>query len=473
MPNIFLTEENVHELTCPPSKKAELYRDIGLPGLILQVTRLGTRAYLAEHRLENDSKQQKRLGTPSLKADKYDPDKLTLKDARSAAVRKLDTMRAADIKESKVKRHDILSDVFKNYIRAKNIIIDNSRRYEQVLRVYGGPIWELPASAITPQLVLDQREKVADGSFLAWHTKRGSESKAKGGPGSANDLIEYGSMVWAWHRPKQPNPFAGIEPYPTGPAREKYVFEPGDMPRIYKAVQRLQFERRLLFWTLLLTGGRPLAVLRMKWARLNLDKGWYTLTNNKIECAGWKPATSPEWNYPLDEWLLEMLRELREYAPEDAVYLFESNQSKRAGQPMSHTAVDTIFAELREQCGFPRNCTPYATRYTRGTYSEIIFGNTLLTQRMLNHQSDYGKEGTKIAGAKMGATGRYVTATEHIRSSVNTYASTIKELCGIIPMSEQTRFVFFENKALTIYERHQYLLEAGTPDVLREIEAVR
>lgn len=470
MPNIMLTDENVHDLTCPAGKKAELYRDEAVTGLILQVTRLGTRAYLAEYRLANDSKRQPRLGTPALKLDKNDPDKLTLAAARSAALRTVDQLRDADVKDSRVKGADLLRDVFTNYIRAKNIISDNSRRYEQVLRVYGGPLWETPTARITAQAVLDQREKVANGSFLAWHTAKGSDSKAKGGPGSANDFIEYGSMVYTWHRPKAPNPFAGIEPYPTGQAREKYVFEPADLPRIYKAVQRLQADRRTLFWALLLTGGRPLAVLRMKWSRLNLDEGYYTLTNDKVECAGWKPASSPEWNYPLDDWLLEMLREHRMFAPADAVYLFESNQMKRAGQPMSHTAVDTIFAELREQCGLPRNCTPYATRYTRGTYSEIIFGDTLLTQRMLNHQSDYGKAGTKIGGARMGATGGYVkTLTEQVRSKVNTYASTIKELCGVLPMSPQTQAVFFENRALTIYERHEYLLQAGSPEVLKEI----
>ena len=470
MPTILLTDENVLDLDCPAGKKAELYRDAGIRGLILQVTKMGTRAYLAEHRLANDSKQQIRLGTPALKLDKHDPDKLTLAAARSAAQREVDKMRDADVKDSRVKGADLLRDVFNNYIRAKNIIPDNSRRYEQVLRVYGGPLWEMPTARITAQAVLDQREKVADGSFLAWHTARGSESKAKGGPGSANDLIEYGSMVYTWHRPKQPNPFAGIEPYPTGPARDKYVFEPGDMPRVYRAVQRLQAERRTLFWTLLLTGGRPTAVLRMKWARLNLDEGYYTLSNDKIECAGWKPASSPEWNYPLDAWLLELLREHRMFAPDDAVYLFESNQARRRGQPQSHTAIDTIFAELREQCGLPRTCTPYAARYTRGTYSEILFGDTLLTQRMLNHQSDYGKPGTKIGGARMGATGGYVkTLTEQVRSKVNTYATTMKELCGVLPISEQTKAIFFENKALTIYERHEYLLQAGTPEVLKEI----
>ncbi|KQW36732.1 hypothetical protein ASC76_19035 [Rhizobacter sp. Root404] len=437
---------------------------------MLQVTRLGTRAFIAEFRQANDSKTHVRLGTPATNLDKADPDKLTLAAARSAAQRQLDKLRDSDVRENRQKGADLLQDVFLNYVRAKNIISENSRRYEQVLRMYGGPLWEMPTARITPQAVLDQRDKVANGTFLSWHTAKGSASTARGGPGSANDLVEYGSMVWSWHRPKQPNPFAGIEPFPTGPAREKHVFEPTDLPRIYTAVQRLQADRRTLFWTLLLTGGRPLAVLRMKWSRLNLDDGYYTLTNDKTECAGWKPASSPEWNYPLDNWLLEILREHRMFAPDDAVYLFESNQMKRRGQPMSHTALDTIFNELREQCGLPRTCTPYAARYTRATYCEILFGDTLLTQRMLNHQSDYGKAGQQIRGTRMGATGGYVkTLTEQVRSKCDTYAATMKELCGLLPVSEQTKAIFFENRALTIYERHEYLLQAGSPEVLKEV----
>lgn len=468
MPSLMFTDANVLDVGCPSSKKAELYRDESIKGLVLQVTRLGTRAYLAEYRMSSGSKPQVRLGTPATKADKADPDKLTLQAARTAAVKAVDALRLTDAKENKSKGTDHLCDVFANYVRARNIIPENSRRYEAVLRGYGAPFWNKPVEGITAGAVLDQRAKINDGTFARWQTTKGP-SKALGGPGCANDFIEYGSMVYTWHRPKNPNPFSGIEAYETGPARDKYNFEPTDMPRLYQAVKRLTAERRILFWTLMLTGGRPLAVLRMKWARLDLDAGTYKLTNNKVECAGWKPATSPEWDYPLDSWLIELLREHRMFTRDDAVYVFQSTQLKRANKALSHTSLDTIFAELRQKLALPTVCTPYAARYTRGTYSEILFGDTLLTQRMLNHQSDYGKAGTKVAGAVMGATGGYVkTLTEVVRSKVQTYADTVQELCGLRPMSPQTTQIFIENKSLTIYDRHALLLQAGTPEVLKD-----
>jgi integrase len=184
---------------------------------------------------------------------------------------------------------------------------------------------------ITPKAVLDQRAKVKLGTFIQWHEKHTSPvPTAKGGPGCANDLVEYGSMVCSYAGLSAPgqNPFKGIDAFPTGEPREKLVIEPTLWPRIYKALQRRSYRERLVFWTACLMGARPLAAARMKWARLDLEQGSYHLTADKLECAGWKPSTSPEWKYPVDDWLLSMLREQKEWVKPDEVWVFPSNQSK-------------------------------------------------------------------------------------------------------------------------------------------------
>jgi hypothetical protein len=97
----------------------------------------------------------------------------------------------------------------------------------------------------------------------------------------------------------------------------------------------------------------------------------------------------------------------------------------------------------------------------------MLFGDSLLTQRMLNHQSDWGK-GRMVQGRRMAATPGYiVTLTDKVRSHVETYSNTIQELAGYKPMSAQTKAIFLEGRALTIYERHALLLEAGTPEILK------
>lgn len=453
MPSLELKEIDVPLLRCHASKRVELFYDTLMKGLAVQVTRAGVATYVVQHRKQTGGKLQSAIGGT---------DVVTLEEARAETVRRLDKYKKADTERTKALGKETLSSVFTDYIRAKNIIPENARRYEQALKTYGGPLWETGLREITHKLVLDQREKVADGSFIKWHEKHTTPvPRAKGGPGCANDLVEYGSMVCTHTgMGQEKNPFRGIEPYPVGDPREKVVLEPSAWPRLAKALERRAFDERILFWTTCLMGARPLAAVRMRWDRLDLERGTYHLTKNKIECAGWKPAESPAWDYPLDFWLREMLIEQRDWA-RSKVYLFPSNQQKRADSPLGEGALNRLFASLVAEGALPPGATPYALRYTRATYSELLFGSVLMVQRMLNHQSDWGL-GQTVQGARLASTPGYIkTVTEKVRVLVDKYASTIRQLCGYDTMSEETRRVFIEGEMPTIYQRHEYAMATG------------
>jgi hypothetical protein len=135
---------------------------------------------------------------------------------------------------------------------------------------------------------------------------------------------------------------------------------------------------------------------------------------------------------------------------------------------MGENTLGRLFASLIEEDVLPADMTPYSFRYTRGTYSEVMFGNTLVVQRMLNHQTDWGK-GQKLNGSALRATPGYVvTLTNTVRPLVNKYATTIKQLCGIEPMSAETKKVFLDGEMLTIYQRHEMAVEAGRTMFLSE-----
>jgi integrase len=461
MPRITLTDDNIHTLECPGDKRFEIWRDEVIPGLELHITRAtGTRTFVAMHRTLSGSKRPTRLGTVN---------EMTLPAARRAASSALDKADKEDQKARKERGRETLQAAFESYIRAKNIAPENATRYRHVLEVYGGPLWTCELSAITPKAVLDQRDAVADGSFVRWHQRQGRTLKAQGGPGQANYLIQYGSMVLAYRLGRHAvNPFAGIEPKPTASSdTERYVFEPKDLPAVWEFIARQDAASRTLFWVAFLVGARPTAIARLMWKRLDLQAGTYELTQDKTECQGWKPATSPAWKYPLDAYTLELLRDYKAWnARDDDEFVFQSRQGRRSGQPISDTPLSNIYLALRAALGLPASATPYAARYTRATYSETLFGDTLLTQRMLNHQSDWG-EGRTVRGRRMGATPRYVvSATELVRPYVQTYADTILELAGQKPMSPRTRAVFIDRSELTIWDRHQLVLQSATPEVL-------
>jgi len=465
MPTIALTDDTVATLRCPPSKRVELYRDSVLKGLAIQVTRpgprgSGTASYVAQFK-DGDATRQTVLGSVH---------ELSLDTAREEAVMALRKMRAEYAQVANARGKGSLAAVFDSYIDAKNIEAHNARKYRQVLQVYGGPLWTMSADSIDASHVIAQRKAVVSGSFAEWHRKQGTtELKAKGGPRAANDLAQYGSMVMAWHlgnNSGKRNPFAGIDALPTPEGGPAYVFDPRELPAVARFVDRLDADHRVMFWLLMMTGARPLGISRMRWDRLDLDAGTYKLTRDKAECAGWKPATSPEWDYPLDTYSVSLLRAHALFKREGAIYLFGSPLWKRRDQPISTTPMLVIFKALREQCALSADCTPYAARYTRATYTEVLFGQTLLTQRMLHHESNWGK-GQTLNGERLGATPGYIkTVTEQVRPYVQAYADAVLELCEVQPMTEQVRRVFLEGEALTIQQRHELVLNAGTPSVL-------
>jgi hypothetical protein len=451
MPSIVLTPENVHELRCPASKRYELFYDKVMSGLAVQVMKSGVATYVSQYRTQTNSKKQDAIGSI---------DSIALEDAREQNTRLKDARRKLDTERTKVKVKHTLEAAFADYVKAKNIVPDNAKKYRQVLETYGGPLWLTELSAITQKDVLGQREKVKDGTFLEWHKKLGHVTEAKGSAGSANDLIEYGSMVCTYAGlSRDRNPFRGIDAYPVEASRMKVVIEPSAWPAIAKSLARREWRERMLFWTTLLMGARPGAAVRMLWARLDLTEGTYRLSNDKIECQGWKPAASPAWDYPVDYWLLEMLREHAAMWNKNDTFLFPSNQDKMDGQPLGVGALGRLFDSMKREGVLPDDATPYSLRYTRGTYSELMFGNSLIVQRMLNHATDWGK-GQAIAGTRLGSTPGYVL-TRGCRPYVDKYARTIRQLCGFEEMSEETRRVFIEGDLPTIYERHQYALDTG------------
>lgn len=459
VPTLLFTDEAVRSAACPDGKKVEYFRDEMLRGLVLQVTKNDVRTFTAETRLENGGKSHSRLGGI---------DELTVREARIACLRALDDKKREISRAEKALGATSIAEIFEQYCRANNIIAENARNYRHVLRVYGCELWECPVETVTRKAVLAKREAIKNGSFASWHIERRKNdpshpaTRAKGSAGMANDFIAYGSMICTWHGiSREKNPFTGIEPYPEERTRTSIAIEPKWWPAIYRSVCRMSSDWRVIFWTTVLTGARPRAVVGMLRKRLDLDSGVYELSKDREECAGWKPANTPAWSYPLDTNLLAMLREHCDWQRVDDVYVFRSKIQKRAGKRISTTVVNNVFARIREDCGLPKEFTPYSARYTRGTYSELLFGDSLLVQRMLNHQSEWGR-GQTVGGRRMSATPGYVrTLTEQVRPKVQDYADTIFELCGAKPMREPTRRIFIDNESLTIFDRYIMAFEEG------------
>lgn len=422
-----------------------MYRDQVVKGLVLRVMKTGHRAWIVERRRKSGSKKETPLGPG---------DALTLAEARENALKVLADYTEQELKEE-VLRGNTLASAFSDYCIARRIPEQHAKEYRRALEIYGAALWKLPLEKITRNLVLKIMKNIEDGVFepgLPYTPKNGGRAKSK-------DFIRYGAMIYAWAEPKLTNPFHGIDTYESSNPRENYVFQPRDWPAIFDFADRLGGDDRDLFLLQLMLGTRPLATSRLRWDRLDLEKGTYNLTNDKEECMGWKPAKSPSWKYPLDDHSVNILRQRKEFTRR-GTFVFESHFEQRSGNPITTRVLERLFKELREHLHLPVNCVPYSTRYTRATYSEIAFGNTQITSRLLNHRIDTRNGVNATPGYITTGDGLLTLGDESdvgysaIKHCANRYSEILLELGGRKELSDKTREIF---KLAPDYNPHKKL----------------
>ncbi len=338
---VLFSEEAVVAFPAPKAGAPLIYRDEAIKGLILSVSKTGVRSYKTETRTPQGGKNHTHLGYAP--ADKLD-------DIRKKAVVELGRKASEQAKTTAQDSGRTMEGVLEAYIRDKGIQPENARKYRQALRTYGWPFWAKSVKHITRDEVLRHRTKVKEGNF-----PRPPDSKAQGGPGPANRMTEYGSMVVTWLLGRRAdNPFKDHIPYATTEPEERYVLEPTDWGRIYQVVQRWDQDDKDLFWLHVLLGARPMGTARLRWDRVLWDQRAYKLTQDRKECQGWKPAQSPAWDYPLDSWSMDILRERKKFADPACPYVFPSPQRRHEGDrrrfytDMLQARIDAVEADWDE-----------------------------------------------------------------------------------------------------------------------------
>lgn len=321
-----------------------------------------------------------------------------------------------------------LRAALKNFANTRHPAASTFEGMTTTLNVYGKSVLDVPMQSIDREVAIDV---VKD----AWE-----RSNRQG------DLLkQYVNRLYKLEQLK--SPFANIaNKWKSGGA--PFCVPPQKMPGVLDAIEQLRnMDTRDVVWTAMYSGFRPLAVVTMTWKNLNLEDGnaTYFIEEN---APGFKNGES--WHYPIPEVLAERLRR-RKGRGEFGDWVFAS--SKNDDHVNNYRDAIQKVAELS---GLPE-LTPYNLRDTRGTYSERYFGNTLITQRMLNHRPDYVPDSWVVAGKKVktsDSTHRYVHTSEtEMRSYVESYANVVQELGGLKPMSNAVRDIFVSNKAVPVTER--------------------
>lgn len=410
-----LSDAFVLTATCPDGKRYVVWQDRDTPCFGLRIMKTGDKYWLMNSRTHG----QRSLGKCSeMKASR----------ARVLAEEKLEELKTGKEVHTTTSK-PTLRTVLQMYFRAKDIGEKTRKGMETTLKIYGANLYDIPMKDVTQSLAMTTTED-------AW------ERSIRQG-----DLLKtYAHSLYRYQ--KIDSPFDGIKNrYIAGAA--PFALPAENMSDFLDAIDELRLvTTRDILWTSLLTGFRPEAVVSMRWEHLDLTPGAasYFIAPG---APGFKDGET--WRYPLPEFLAEKLR-TRERRHKYGEWVFHN-----ASDSNKHvTGFRDAVLKLRLTAGIP-TLQPYHIRDTRGTYCERFFGQTIVTQRLLNHRPDYVPTEWMIHEHKVPtsrSTYRYIATHAHeIRSYVERYSDIILELGGRLPMTDQVRDVFLLNKALALMER--------------------
>lgn len=411
-----LTDAFALQAKCPEGKRFIVWQDEDAPCFALRVMNTGARFWLMNSRIHG----QRSLGKCSeMKASK----------ARVEAEDKLLEIKNGKEVQRKAKDKPTLRTVLELFWRTQN----SSKKYQKgmtdTFTIYGAEILDVPMEDIDTNLAMATLEAAYKKSL-----RQGDLLKQY-----ANRMYKHAKME---------SPFAGIKNRWTAVA-PPFAIPVERMPDLLDAIEvASRIGTRDVLWTVLLTGFRPEAVVCMRWEFLRLDEAdaAYFISPG---APGFKDGES--WWYPLPEFLAKRLRKRKqhfEYGP----WVFHS--------PLDSDKHITNFRDavlgLRVNAGIPE-LQPYHFRDTRATYCERFFGQTIVTQRLLNHRPDYVPD-TWVVDARLvkasQSTHRYIKTHAHeIRGYVERYCDIILELGNQKPMTDIVKEVFIENKAMALAER--------------------
>jgi len=401
---------------CPEGQRYIVWQDKDALCFALRIMNTGSKSWLMNSRTHG----QRTIGKVSeIKASK----------ARVMAEEMLELVKTGKDVEKKAKDKPTLRTAMEMFWRKKNSGEIYKKGMSTTLTIYGRDILDKPMEDIDTKLAMDTVE-------AAW-----AKSLRQG------DLFkQYASRMYKHE--KMESPFSGIKNRWTAVA-PPFAIPVERMPDLLDAIEEARrIGTRDVLWTTLLTGFRPEAVVSMRWEFLRLDSGdaAYFISPG---ASGFKDGES--WWYPIPEFLAERLRKRKqrhEYGP----WIFHSPFDSDKHITNFRDAVLT----LRSEAGIPE-LQPYHFRDTRATYCERFFGQTIVTQRLLNHRPDYVPD-SWVVDARLvktsQSTHRYIKTHAHeIRSYVEQYCDIIMELGSKKPMTETVRTVFIENKAMALIER--------------------
>lgn len=413
---VALTDAFAKAAVCLAERKEEMYKDTDFPAFWLRVMPTGSKSWLVNSR----GVGQKAFGTPG---------DMRAADARVKARQILGQLTTGE--QVKVEKMT-LRLALEMFPQKQAMAATYQKGMTTTLTIYGADLLDTPLSEIS--------QKTALATFEA----ASARSLRQG------DLLKtYASRLCK--SVGVPSPWVGIKNRYEGSSTPPFAIPFDKWANMLDSIEELKnHTSRHAILTSIFTGFRPEAVVAMEWRHLKLDKdnAAYHIGERAV---GFKNGRV--WDYPLPEYLAKILRKRKERYGAWSEWVFFSPSDSAKHLVNFRESVES----LRVKLDIPQ-LIPYNFRDTRGTYVEQFFGDTFITQRILNHRPDYSpnewgsKKGQKVEASE--STGEYIlTKSEEIRDYCERFADIILELAGRQPMSKAVRETFIEKKAVALVER--------------------
>jgi integrase len=354
-----------------PSKGQIDYWDSSVPGFGQRVSSGGTRAWIVMYRY-NAKKRRMKLGSPGIMS------LAAARDAARVAVGKAESgLDPATEKRQRAAKADTVSDLAGAYIeqyakpRKRSWKKDQQILAREVLPVLG----RKRVADVSRRDIREVLQPIVDRRALV----------------RANHTLEVVRKMFNWAIETRDltiiNPAARISKPATANSRRRYLSEP-ELKRFWLALDAANLGRggSVAFKLMMLTAQREMEVVRMRWADVDWNGSIWTIpaghAKNQLEHA-----------VPLPPLSMSLLRDLRDHAGSDEIYVFPS--PVLGGQHVRRVFIEKRVKKIRMNSGI-EDVTPHDLRRTATTYFGQLKVPQLIKKKVLHHERQRRSDVTDI-----------------------------------------------------------------------------
>lgn len=375
MPKLKLDYQTITGLK-PPEKPEEYYDKLE-PGLILRLSKAGTKMFSFRYRFGGKNKRMNIGEFPAMSLaearKRVKKLKVIVIDGRDPQYEKQERIKQQEIKSLEEITFAELASHFKQ-IHLPTLRENTSQEYKRIIDVELIPvIGKIQAKDLNKGMIISLLDKKA--------ITEGKKSMANRIRARLHSIYEFGvdkGMI-------EYNPVTATKPYKDGENERERFYSEEEIRKIWEAIKKVKEPARSYLKIITLTGQRRTETQYMRWDQVqkvndNEFSGWVWIIPAELS----KSERTHE--VPLSDFAMEIIKGLHDRAPNNP-FVFSSIQSP--GNPFAHKTINRAVTDIRNTSGV-KDFRLHDMRRTASTYLAKLGTPQEVVSKILNHKTGAG-----------------------------------------------------------------------------------